>query len=165
MDYIEEYKKQYKKENGDAELRIRKARQYYYEQLSKAKTDIIIGVIMVLFGVLMFWLYFAGGAEDGTAGIFLLAILFLILGGVVIAHASSRTKEANERLSEVAFDLESVEQSIVIEKAKLAKQKELMEEQHKYDHPECPVCLSRNTRRISTLNRAVMDSIGSLLSD
>ena len=49
------------------------------------------------------------------------------------------------------FDEKLAQQSAEAD-ARLKAQKEA---RHAYDHPECPMCKSHNTRRISTANRAV----------
>lgn len=145
--------------------RKEEARNFCYKELSEAWKMLAFTAGLLFFGGIGCYAYFICG--DFSIIFFALALLG-ILGVFVfvkeILDIKARIKKIEYNLVDVedyvAKKKESQKKIQAIEDERKEQEAARKNEQYQYDHPECPVCKSRNTRRISTLNRAI--SVGTV---
>lgn len=106
--------------------------------------------------------------DDNIGGFAVIAVVLLIADFFVICgipRQKRELKEAKENPEVMANELTNrkIKENQIKEKYK-AQIEESEKEKYKYDHPICPMCQSNNTRRITTLNRAVSVSMVGLAS-
>ena len=138
------------------------------DQRKKIKKDLSHYFIMLaLFGLAylaMEWLLFAI-----IDIVLVVVIVHTLLVDLPKNSRQAKQVELNQNLDEIEAEVKKEKQ----EQAELdkqlaeidAKSKAAKEAQHAYDHPECPMCKSHNTRRISTTNRAASIALVGLASD
>ena len=130
------------------------------DQRKKIKKDLLLFFIMlVLFGLVYYvteWLLFAI--------IDILLVLVIINTLLVDLPKNSRRAkqvELNQNVDEIEAEVKKEKQ----QQAEIdAKSKAVKEAQYAHDHPECPMCKSHYTHRISTTNRAASIALVGLAS-
>ena len=143
---------------NEKDIHTRKSEALYYLEKKKAES-----VKLAFVGI---------GATIFCAGLWYLTEMFLfaIITGVLffgsLCIPVHDIPYYNRKIKSVETELDEIEQMIQKEKQQQKELDEKLEEidrnaqahkaaQHAYDHPECPMCKSHNTRRISTANRAI----------
>ena len=154
--------------NGDFQYRKAKVLKDLENQRKKLKEDtwhilIVVGFIWLI--------YFA--TEALFFAIIGVLALFVVLYAVLVDLPKNARKmkeiENQEQLDAIEAEIEK-EKKVQAELDKKCAEiddraKAYKEAQHAYDHPECPMCKSHNTRRISTANRAASVALVGLASD
>ena len=147
------------------------------EKISELKGAILKNTLVAVFSIAVAvgMIYFVAIAfiESMAAGLFLFAIdaVLFIVGLVNVGFRQSRKEElisVTNSWSEYEKLLENRREQARIdeERHEAMVQRELEEKREEEkrrelaEHPVCPMCGSKNTNRISTLNRAV--SVGTL---
>ena len=132
------------------------ALKYLNEKKSKAVRKLVFWSILFVLCVIFAFL-------TKMVMVVICAIASLI---VILEILLKEMPDIRQKINDVEYEIDEVEQEIEIEKEILAKQQadlirlekdrqSAIQAKQAYDHPECPMCKSHNTRRISTANRAL----------
>jgi len=141
-----------------------KRRAEALKHLNKEKAE-TIRFLVVLFLITIVCAYFYLDTQKiiFAIGAGIAAILFFAILLNDVPKIYRQFKKLDTNLLELEQEIKDVETHRREFDEKLAQQsaeadarlKAQKEARHAYDHPECPMCKSHNTRRISTANRAV----------
>lgn len=158
--------------------RKEEARNFCYKELNKTWMILAASIGSLILGGLGFYAFL----KDGFNLLIFIYIIFILFGLLGIISCPSEIIKINAKIKDIEFNLDEVEAYIVKQKelqqkiqaiederktqeaVRKAKEEARKREQYQYDHPECPVCKSHNTSRISTLNRAVSVGVAGLAS-
>lgn len=142
--------------------RKQEAIQRVQKQKSVATRNIVCGVLTMCF----FPLAVVMVKINGGAFIIILCIICGLVGLYNFANGLKERKTAIKNLDMISTDLERVEASIAAkERQKEEARKRLQEERDRERIlPVCPLCGSKNTERISTMNRATSVAMTGLAS-
>lgn len=155
---------------------INETQEETVKRLKKDKISEIlamIGVVIwsILWSVICVWAW--QESDDGSLGILIVVAFFCAAFGWIILLCSGSTIQqieediqlastdiekyreiANKRIKDAAIKAKVMEANIKAEE----KAKEILE------HPQCPMCGSRNTQKISTMNRTISVGVAGLAS-
>lgn len=151
--------------------RKEEARNFCYKELNKMWILLAVSIVSLVFGGLGLYAFL----KDGFGLLLFICIILLLFGLLGIISCPSEIVKINARIKDIEFNLDEVEEYVAkekerqqklqaIEDERKAQEEARKREQYQYDHPECPVCKSHNTSRISTLNRAVSVGVAGLAS-
>lgn len=160
----------------ERELMYRKRHALTYLQHKKTEAYMwtIGSLIMSVIFTLLCWRFYVVGEASGFV-LFIVGaiavICFLFFIGILIKDLP----KIKQQISRAEYDIESLETEIETEKENQRKMEERQEEireqqkamkqqKYAYEHPECPMCKSHSTRKISTANRVVSVSLLGLAS-
>lgn len=164
MDELQQIEKQEKELEKILNKRREVCYTYIGKQISSAYKAIAVSVTMFVLGGVDVVLF---TSEEVPVWCLILGGLIALVGGIMCYSAIfQELPKRKKQQSMVSVELEKIEDEIAKEKdmyEKIAKQQEefkkqqeaLKKKQWEYDHPVCPVCGGRNTKRITTANRAV----------
>lgn len=151
--------------------RKEEARNFCYKELNRTWILLAVSIVSLVFGGLGLYAFL----NDGFSLFLFICIILLLFGLLGIISCPSEILKIKARIKDIDFNLDEVEEYVAkekerqqklqaIEDERKAQEEARKREQYQYDHPECPVCKSHNTSRISTLNRAVSVGVAGLAS-
>lgn len=161
-------------EEKELMYRKRHAISYLQQKKSEAYMWAIGSLIVSIIFALICWRFYVVGEASGVM-LFIVGAISVIAFLLFIGILTKDIPKIKQQISRTEYDIESLEMEIETEKENQRKMEERQEEireqqkamkqqKYAYDHPECPMCKSRNTRKISTTNRVVSVSVLGLAS-
>ena len=150
--------------NNDLQNIRQKAIETYSK---KIVTSIILSISFALVTIWDFYL-----ASDIAFDLMVLNLMFVVCGLLTIFFTMGLRNNlkakhlAESNIQEFINSSYGKEYKIMVEtEARLKEERERKKELEKSKRPVCPICSSKNTRRLSTTNRAVSIAVVGLASD
>ena len=156
---------------SEEDIRKREALQYLCEKRSENNKALKTAIAFFIGGG---FLWFAYSLDGGSLFSWICGIV-AILGALGIWACLVENFKIRKQQQEVESNFKYIERDIAAEMARVQKAREeaakreeeekaLAEKTHSYAHPECPICKSCITRRISTTSRVASVAFWGLAS-